>query len=1084
MLRSTWRALRRCLETPSANRRRRCRPAAASVVCRVERLESRVLLSAVGTETAVAPTMINNQLATGPSSVASDDAGNYVVTWTENTPGPSSSFTSYAQRYDASGVAQGSKITIAGRDTQVAMDADGDFVVTYQNGPTGSSFIYAQRFDKNGVLQGTIQIDDVGSSGNDSDARIAMDDAGDFVVTWIDLVQPGVNIYARKYSSAGVAQGAAILVSSDPGLAFPAVAMDADGDFVVAWATEVDIPGGTISSMTTVWAQRYNSSGVAQGSVIEVSSGLTAANQRPDVSMDPTGNFVVVWSGYNEFDMSSVFAQRFSSLGVAQGSVLQVNATASIDFEDGGPSVDTDGSGNFVVTWTQTGANPDGSLDVFGQQFDASGVRRGGEFLVNTTTDKQQAASSVAMDATGEFVVVWNSAIDAPNLHNVFFQRFDSNPGAVGLSGIEPFPIQYLPNASPVAVTSTLLLNDSNGTVTGATITVEGFQSGDVLAFANTPGITGTYNSGTGVLTLAGADTVANYQAALRSITYSSPNAGSRTISFQVADGADSSNVQSRVVGSLAQLVGNILYVYGTQQLDVISLSEAASLDVTVNGVLSQFTPAQVTSIRVYGFDGNDSIVVNSLLNGTSTLLFGGNGNDSINVSSSVTNNIGVGGGTYGGGIYGGAGNDLLLGGSGNDVIVGGTGNDWINGGIGSDVSFGGVGNDVYAFDDTVPNDDDTVMELANQGTDLLNFASYSTSVTVDLTNDANLAVSAHRNVKSRYVGGALNIENVNGGSADDSITGNAANNVIYGNGGNDSLRGGDGNDQLDGGLGNDLLIGGNQDDFLIGGAGDDYLKGEAGNDFLAGGAGFNTMVGGIGNDTYIFAAATVNQIDTVVELSGEGTDLLNFSALTTAVTVDLTSDTALATMDHRIVQTGAAGQAAFFDNVSGGSANDQITGNAANNVLFGNGGNDTLTGNGGNDILVGGIGNDTLKGTSGKNILIGGTGADLLLGGTGEDLMMSGSTVYDTDSVVLQYLLAEWTSGNTYQVRIDHLLGITPGGANSTLTLNPTTAHRDADSDYLTGSGGQDWFLATSTQDVITDRAVDEVFTQIDTWV
>ena len=41
----------------------------------------------------------------------------------------------------------------------------------------------------------------------------------------------------------------AILVASDSGLSFPSAAMDANGDFVVVWATEVDIPGGTISSM-------------------------------------------------------------------------------------------------------------------------------------------------------------------------------------------------------------------------------------------------------------------------------------------------------------------------------------------------------------------------------------------------------------------------------------------------------------------------------------------------------------------------------------------------------------------------------------------------------------------------------------------------------------------------------------------------------------------------------------------------------------------------------------------------------------------------------------------------------------------
>lgn len=86
---------------------------------------------------------------------------------------------------------------------------------------------------------------------------------------------------------------------------------------------------------------------------------------------------------------------------------------------------------------------------------------------------------------------------------------------------------------------------------------------------------------------------------------------------------------------------------------------------------------------------------------------------------------------------------------------------------------------------------------------------------------------------------------------------------------------------------------------------------------------------------------------------------------------------------------------------------------------MSGNGGNDTISGSGGNDIMIGGDGTDTLKGISGLNILIGGAGADLLLGGTGEDLMMSGSTVYDTNPALLQYLAAEGTCGNTYQTRV-----------------------------------------------------------------
>jgi Ca2+-binding RTX toxin-like protein len=259
---------------------------------------------------------------------------------------------------------------------------------------------------------------------------------------------------------------------------------------------------------------------------------------------------------------------------------------------------------------------------------------------------------------------------------------------------------------------------------------------------------------------------------------------------------------------------------------------------------------------------------------------------------------------------------------------------------------------------------------------------------------------------------------------------------------------------------------------------------GEAGNDELNGGDGFNSLVGGIGDDTYLFDPATINQIDTVVELVGEGSDTLSFAALATSVTVNLTSDAALATMAQRIVKVGSAGQSANFENAIGGSGNDQITGNAANNLLIGNAGDDTITAGAGSDILLGGDGNDVLRGISGRNLLIGGIGADLLQGGTDGDLLLSGSSLFETDPAILQALLAEWASGNSYQSRVDHLLGSTGGGANTTFTLNPATVTNDANIDYLTGNAGQDWFLANSLQDVLTDKAVDEIFTHIDAWI
>ena len=78
-------------------------------------------------------------------------------------------------------------------------------------------------------------------------------------------------------------------------------------------------------------------------------------------------------------------------------------------------------------------------------------------------------------------------------------------------------------------------------TLTGATIRiVGGAEHGERLAFVKQLGITGTYNSGTGVLTLRGRASPADYQTALRSVWYRHDGAGAsrkRRIAIRVRDG-------------------------------------------------------------------------------------------------------------------------------------------------------------------------------------------------------------------------------------------------------------------------------------------------------------------------------------------------------------------------------------------------------------------------------------------------------------------------------------------------------------------------------------------------------------------
>ncbi|MEY2569744.1 MAG: hypothetical protein QOE63_94, partial [Acidimicrobiaceae bacterium] len=79
---------------------------------------------------------------------------------------------------------------------------------------------------------------------------------------------------------------------------------------------------------------------------------------------------------------------------------------------------------------------------------------------------------------------------------------------------------------------------------------------GDTLGFSNQNGISGNYDSSTGVLTLSGTASKANYQLALASITFSNtsntPSTATRTVSFKVNDGDVDSNTATRNVGVTA----------------------------------------------------------------------------------------------------------------------------------------------------------------------------------------------------------------------------------------------------------------------------------------------------------------------------------------------------------------------------------------------------------------------------------------------------------------------------------------------------------------------------------------------------
>ena len=144
--------------------------------------------------------------------------------------------------------------------------------------------------------------------------------------------------------------------------------------------------------------------------------------------------------------------------------------------------------------------------------------------------------------------------------------------------------VAFAAGGAAVRLDSALTVDDvdSGGSLAGATITIRGFVTGDTLNFVHQNGISGSYSAG--VLTLTGSDTLAHYQTALESITFSSTDGtpGARTIDWSVTDGS-TSNGSSATATSTVTLVPAIGSVTAATVGNITDLDATKVVTITVN---------------------------------------------------------------------------------------------------------------------------------------------------------------------------------------------------------------------------------------------------------------------------------------------------------------------------------------------------------------------------------------------------------------------------------------------------------------------------------------------------------------------
>ena len=368
-------------------------------------------------------------------------------------------------------------------------------------------------------------------------------------------------------------------------------------------------------------------------------------------------------------DVSNVSAPQI----VAQGDVSASSLGPNVATFDG--SIAVDNTGDVIINFTASGPNmfpsdyymvqgPQdatfrlpmlyGSSDSFFDSGDGASIQRWGTYSTAVADPNNPHSFWISSEyistttppptKTPALSAWWNTEIARVQVTN------PAAPPVLATSiGSTTFTAGDNSPSTPVTIDSGLTVSDADSaTLASATVSVSGsFQAGqDVLGFTNDPAtdgnITGSYDAGSGTLTLTSAGataTVAEWQQALRSVTYLdtaiTPDSSTRTISFSASDGTTSSAIVNRnVTVAPTDQTPIIVTSVGSTAFAVDQNVTAAPVVVDGGLTISDTDSPTLASARVY--------ISNNFHTGEDVLAFSNNPATEGNISGNYDPATGV----------------------------------------------------------------------------------------------------------------------------------------------------------------------------------------------------------------------------------------------------------------------------------------------------------------------------------------------------------------------------------------------------------------------------------------------------------
>ncbi len=327
----------------------------------------------------------------------------------------------------------------------IAMAADGTYVVVWTQLTFGSTIdrdVFFRRFDATGnPLTAATRANAITTDLQESPA-IGMNKDGTFVIAWEHNWNSDAGgssfkpqLRGRLFNAQGQPQGSELTLATADDYTGYSVGVDGAGNFVVGWSS-LDVGGFQYD----IHAQRWSSAGVTQGSQIDLTPSTDATGIYPAISVNDSGAFIL---GYRESGNTNLYAHIFNASGVQQGQRISVGSSSFNS--NTGPALALRNNGEFIVGYSFSSA-------ITAVRFAADGSRIGGQ--VNVEADNPASdRPGLAVEPDGDFIVSWRR--NSPG--SFFARRFVADGTPAG-------------NAFEVSLNSFIGSNElpvaTNGTVT------------------------------------------------------------------------------------------------------------------------------------------------------------------------------------------------------------------------------------------------------------------------------------------------------------------------------------------------------------------------------------------------------------------------------------------------------------------------------------------------------------------------------------------------------------------------------------------------------------------------------------------